>query len=308
MISLGAGEFSETERHHFEKAALDLACEIRVPLYPSHQHYAVAFERVAVYEALNAVRSFADGNYVQLAYYRTTHGAFMHAEVREYVGLALRGCRAMAAHSREDEGPKALRFPIIYDHTDDDGQVGDAAATHTNCYAAAGPYTCRKLRRRQLTPYLGSHVTNCEVWEVLPHRQHVWKVHFGCLLLVAAVRSRTGCDLSPTFLLLLPNKHPQPLGGDRERQFSIFRPGNLAGEEILPGFIACTLLKRQDCRVALLLRDIYSSQHLMCVSLVRISDDVPAIGGWLILLSSINQGIFIFLPDTHQLLDVCGPL
>ena len=68
----------------------------------------------------------------------TAHGRFVDAVMRQHIGLAFRGSRAVAAHGGKDEWPRALRFPIVHRRSHDGGDIGDAAAAYSERYPRAG--------------------------------------------------------------------------------------------------------------------------------------------------------------------------
>ena len=103
MITLRAGELAETDGHHLEEPAFDLAREVGVPLDAPNQENAIGAVRVLVHEGLDAIRRVPQGHHFERAHHRATHRPFVDAEVREHIGLAFRRGRPVAAHCGEEK-------------------------------------------------------------------------------------------------------------------------------------------------------------------------------------------------------------
>ena len=171
VIALGAGELAEPDGHHLEQAAFDLAGKIGVPLHPADQHYAVAFKGVLVHECLDAVSGRTERYHLQRADDRATHGGLVNAVVRQNVGLAFRGCRAVAPHGWEQEWVNALRFPKVHHGTNDGGDIVYPSASDADGYAASRLQALAEAGRAQLFPDFIGYVIKGAILKMLPDHQ-----------------------------------------------------------------------------------------------------------------------------------------
>ena len=143
---------------------------------PTGMH-AVAFKGVAVHVRLNTLRRLAQRHDVERAAHRATDGLLDDAVVRQHVGLAFRGGRAMAAHGRKDEGAHALRLKILDGRARDGGDVRDATAAYADGHARSGLETRGEAGIVKLPLDFGSHIRDAAVGETLTHEEQAGEWH-----------------------------------------------------------------------------------------------------------------------------------
>ena len=115
-----------------------LAGEIGMPFHAAHQHDAIAFEGVAIHENFDAFGGPAERNHVERADHGAAHGLRDDAVMRQDIGLAFGGRRAVAAHGGKQKRLRALRFPKVDHRAHNGGDVADAPAAHANGDARSG--------------------------------------------------------------------------------------------------------------------------------------------------------------------------
>ncbi|MFN9939175.1 MAG: hypothetical protein ACK56I_06845, partial [bacterium] len=114
MISLRPGELPQANRHHLEKAALNLARKVGMPLHPPNQHHPIGPVRLFVEEGFNAVGVPSQGNHFELADHRATHGRLRDLVVGQHVRLPFRRRRPVTAHGRENERLTTSLLPVTH--------------------------------------------------------------------------------------------------------------------------------------------------------------------------------------------------
>src|SRR5579862_6079898 len=177
VVTLCAGELAQTDGHHFEQTAFDLAAEVGVPFDAADEHYAVAVEGVLIHESLDAVGCFPERHHVQRADDRAAHCSLVNAVLGQNCGLPLGGSGAVTAHGREDERPAALRFPIVH-HTACDGRdIGDTAAANADGHTRSGFHARGEMGSGELAADLARNVTNRAVREFLTNREQAGNQH-----------------------------------------------------------------------------------------------------------------------------------
>src|ERR1022692_854142 len=177
VIALRAREFPQTDGHHFEQAAFDLAGEIRVPLDAAYQHHAIGIVRRLVHEGFDAFGGFAQGHHFQLADDGAAHGGFADSVAGQHLGLAGRIGRAVAAHGREDQRPHALLFPILNHVVDDGGDVVDTAAAHADGDARTGLQAAAETAGGELRAHTGGDIGDLAIGKLLANYEKAGKLH-----------------------------------------------------------------------------------------------------------------------------------
>ena len=89
--------------------------------------------------------------------------------MREHVGLSLCRGGSVASHCWKEERLRSLRFPVIDDSLDDDGDVVDAPASNADGHTCTGLQVGAECRRFQLFTNFSGYVLQRTVGEVLFH-------------------------------------------------------------------------------------------------------------------------------------------
>ncbi len=181
VITLGAGEFAEADRHHLEEAAFDFAREIGVPFDAADQENAGGIEGVAIHEGLDSIRRAAERNHVERTDDRASHGGFVDSEMIEHGGLAFGVRGSVAAHGGEEERLEAARFPEIDDVADDGGEVGDASAADADGDARSGREIGAEVGGGQLAGDGRGDVVKLVVGEILADGEEAGEGHNGII-------------------------------------------------------------------------------------------------------------------------------
>jgi len=179
VIALRAGEFPESDGHHLNQPALDLAGKIGMPFDAAHQHHAVALVGQLVHERFDPVGGLAERDHLELADHRTAHRGLRDPVMGQHVRLALRRRRAVAAHRREDERLHAGLLPVPHHAVHDGRDVGNAAAANADGDACSRFELRRERARCQLAVDLGRYICDPVRGKILADDHQAGKVHDG---------------------------------------------------------------------------------------------------------------------------------
>ena len=167
----GAGDLAHADGHHLDDAALDGRTEVGMRLDPAHEGDRVGSSRELVHVDRHAV-DLAQLHHFHLRLDRAADIALGDAVVLQHLALAFGRGAAVAAHGGEDEGLGAEGLELGHHLLHALGDVGDAAAAHTERNGHAGLHGAAHLGPLELLHYRLADVVDPGGFEFLPDMDH----------------------------------------------------------------------------------------------------------------------------------------